>query len=163
MEYRLNKQFLVEILRQWNRFLRKKIRLVACGGTALTLLGIKASTKDVDFMVPDMREYQYLISTIKDMGYVNTRGNGWQKQGEAIIFDLFAGKRIHTTELLDCPLQEGKHRVFVKLSRIDILVLNDYDLICSKMMRGAGTDFEDCIALLKSRRDAGQDVDMRRL
>jgi len=52
MEYRLNKQTLTELLGQWNAFLKRKVHLVACGGTALTLMDIKPSTKDVDFMVP---------------------------------------------------------------------------------------------------------------
>jgi hypothetical protein len=59
MEYRLNKDSLLDILQQWNQFLRRKVRLIACGGTAMTLLNVKESTKDVDFMVPDAREYAY--------------------------------------------------------------------------------------------------------
>ncbi len=60
MEYRLNKQTLTDLLGQWNAFLRRKVHLVACGGTALTLMDIKPSTKDVDFMVPVETEYRYL-------------------------------------------------------------------------------------------------------
>jgi len=63
MDYRLNKKTLLDILRYWNSYLKRKVHLIACGGTALTLLGIKPSTKDVDFMVPIEREYKYLIKT----------------------------------------------------------------------------------------------------
>jgi hypothetical protein len=52
MEYRLNKNRLIEILREWNQFLKRKVHLVACGGTAMTLMGVKPSTKDVDFIAP---------------------------------------------------------------------------------------------------------------
>ena len=52
MEYRLDKDELLFELGQWNSFLKKRVHLIACGGTALTLAGIKESTKDVDFMVP---------------------------------------------------------------------------------------------------------------
>ena len=38
MDYRINKQTLLDILGQWNGFLRRKIHLIACGGMALTLL-----------------------------------------------------------------------------------------------------------------------------
>jgi hypothetical protein len=38
MEYRLNKSRLLEILREWNRFLQRKVHLIACGGTAMTLM-----------------------------------------------------------------------------------------------------------------------------
>lgn len=56
MEYRLNKQKLLDILEQWNRFLKRKVHLIACGGTAMTLLDVKASTKDVDRFVALLRE-----------------------------------------------------------------------------------------------------------
>ena len=59
MEYRLNKKTLLEKLGEWNSFLRRKISLIACGGTALTLLDVKASTKDVDFIVPEEADYRY--------------------------------------------------------------------------------------------------------
>ena len=75
------------------------------------------------------------------------------KSGEVFIFDLFKGKSIHTTELLESPLKNGNHTVHKKMSRIEILILNDYDLISSKLMRGSGADFEDCLELLKAHKD----------
>jgi hypothetical protein len=38
MDYRINKQTLLDVLGQWNGFLRRKIHLIACGRTVLTLL-----------------------------------------------------------------------------------------------------------------------------
>jgi peroxiredoxin family protein len=64
MEYRLDKQALLEVMEQWNHFMKRKVHLVACGGTAMTLLGVKASTKDVDFMVPIVSEYGYLLKML---------------------------------------------------------------------------------------------------
>jgi hypothetical protein len=52
MGYRLDKIRLLDILGGWNRFLKRKVHLIACGGTAITLIGVKPSTKDVDFMIP---------------------------------------------------------------------------------------------------------------
>ena len=152
MEYRLNKETLGESLAQWNKFLKARVRLIACGGTALTLLDIKPSTKDIDFLVPDDAEYRYLIKTLQDLGYHKSGGYGWRREGELYSFDLFPGKRIHTTELIDSPLEEGRHFLFKKFSRLYIGILNYYDLIASKLFRGAGVDFEDCLMLLKARR-----------
>ena len=45
MDYRLDKYKLLEILEQWHHFLRKKVHLIACGGTAMTLWDVKPSTK----------------------------------------------------------------------------------------------------------------------
>ena len=57
MAYRLNQKDLLDALGLWNGFLNKKVHLIACGGTALTLLGVKESTKDVDMLVPVDQEY----------------------------------------------------------------------------------------------------------
>ena len=70
MEYRLGKEQLLNIMVEWNRFLKRKVHLIACGGTAMT-----------------------------------------------------------------------------------IGILNDYDLICSKLMRGTRVDFEDCLMLFRAHRE----------
>jgi hypothetical protein len=160
MEYRLNKEKLLEVLVQWNRFLKRKVHLIACGGTAMTLLDVKSSTKDVDFMVPNMAEYNYLIKVLKELDYEHVTASGWQRKGEIFRFDLFPGKRIHTTELLTSPLEPGNHSLLMEYSRLYIGILNEYDLIASKLMSGTGVDFEDCLMLMKAR---GGNVDISRL
>lgn len=160
MEYRLNKQTLTDLLGQWNAFLRRKVHLVACGGTALTLMDIKPSTKDVDFIVPVEQEYRYLIKTLKDLGYQQQTGSGWLKKGSLFVFDLFEGQRIHTTDLMASPLKKGNHMLFKEFSHLYIGILNFYDLIGSKLFRGTSVDFEDCLMLMKSRKES---IDCTRL
>lgn len=151
--HRLDRNELLDNLRAWNRFLRRKVHLIACGGTAMTLLNVKASTKDVDFMVPNIGEYNYLIRQLSAMGYQPTSGYGWKKTGEAFHFDIFRGHRIHTTELLESPLGDERHTPIFNLSHLYVGILNDYDLITSKLMRGTQVDFEDCVTLARSHKD----------
>jgi hypothetical protein len=152
MEYRLDKQTLLKVMSQWNSFLKRKVHLIACGGTALTLLEIKPSTKDVDFMVPQESEYKYLVKTLNSLGYRQVTGWGWSREGEPFIFDLFPGKRIHTTELLHSPLEAGNNQLLHEFSRLYIGILNEYDLISSKLFRGTRVDFDDCLMLVRARR-----------
>jgi hypothetical protein len=159
-EYRLDIDELLDNLRAWNRVLRRKVRLIACGGTAMTLLGVKASTKDVDFMIPDIREYDYLTKQLPAMGYTQTNGPGWQRRGEVFRFDIFRGNNIHTTGLLQSPLEDGRNRLLVEFSHLYIGILNDYDLIASKLMRGTRVDFEDCVTLATAHQD---ELDTERL
>ena len=154
IEYRLDREELLDILRAWNRVLRRKVRLIACGGTAMTLLGVKASTKDVDFMVPDTGEYDYLTKQLPAMGYMTTNGPGWRRKGDAFHFDIFRGNNIHTTGLLQSPLEDGRNRLLVEFSHLYIGILNDYDLIASKLMRGTRVDFEDCVMLARAHHGA---------
>ncbi|MHC4457523.1 MAG: DUF6036 family nucleotidyltransferase [Planctomycetota bacterium] len=152
MEYRLNKNWLLDNLGEWNRFLKRKVHLIACGGTAMTLIGVKPSTKDIDFMVPREREHDYLVKQLMALGYKQVTGSGWKRDRENFQFDIFCGNRIHTTELLDSPLEEGRHSLLLEFSHLYIGVLNDYDLISSKLMRGTRVDFEDCLGLAEYHR-----------
>jgi len=79
MDYRLDKQSLLNRIGAWDSFINKNVHLIACGGTALTLLGVKSSTKDVDLMVPNLDEYGYLIGILKQLGYRQASGWGWEK------------------------------------------------------------------------------------
>lgn len=149
MEYRLTKTDLFNTLVGWSKFLKRKVHLIACGGTAMTLLDVKDSTKDVDFMCPDDKEYSYLVGILKDLGYKQINAIRWKKENELIVMDLYPGKRIHTTELLESPLKEDNHIHLQNTGRIYLGVLNYYDLISSKIFRGDSADFEDCLKLVK--------------
>jgi len=59
------------------------VHLIACGGTAMTLIGVKPSTKDVDFIVPKVNEHDYLTKQLKAVGYIQRTGSGWERTGEA--------------------------------------------------------------------------------
>lgn len=93
MKYRIDKGSLMETLVVWNSYMKRRIHLIACGGTALTLLDIKESTKDIDFIVPVESEHDYLIGVLKDIGYENRTMTGWAKD-RGFIFDLFRGSTI---------------------------------------------------------------------
>ena len=160
MEYRLDKNRLLDILGGWNAFLKRKVHLIACGGTAMTLIGVKPSTKDVDFITPREKEHDYLVKQLDALGYKRVTGSGWKKDGEDFQFDIFRGNSIHTTELLASPLEEGRHSILKEFSHLYIGILNDYDLISSKLMRGTNVDFEDCLGLAEARRE---EIDIERL
>lgn len=119
----------------------------------MALLGVKPSTKDVDFMAPDVKEHAYLTRQLAALGYKQASAYGWQKQGEVFRFDIFRGNNIHTTALLESPLKEGRHTLLQRFSRLYIGILNEYDLIVSKLMRGTRVDFEDCLMLATAHRE----------
>ncbi len=157
MEYRINKQSLLDRISAWDSFLKRKVHLIACGGTAITFLGVKESTKDIDLIVPNVGEHKYLISTLQELGYKSVTGWGWAR-GDGFVFDLFRGKFVHTTELLNSPLEKGNHILIKEFNHIYLGVLNYYDIIISKLFRGTQIDNEDCLALLKSRR---KEIDLK--
>lgn len=151
-DYRIHAGELFEILSAWDEVIpgRGKIRLIACGGTALTLLGYKDSTKDVDFLVPDLSEYERLVRFLSRAGYARITGYGWRRADENIIFDLYPGNRVYCTELLSSPLGRGGHRKVRAWKKIYLGVLNPMDLVISKMFRGVEVDIQDCLTLMKN-------------
>lgn len=158
-KYRMDKSGLLDRLAAWDGFLKRKVHLIACGGTALTILGVKESTKDIDFMVPDSNERKYLIKTLEKLGYKPVSGWGWSRD-DGFIFDLFKGKSVHTTELLQSPVEKGNHILIKEFSHIYLGVLNCYDIIISKLFRGTSVDNEDCLALVRDKR---QEIDFKLL
>ncbi len=152
-DYRIDKEGLLEALSMWNGFLNKKVHLIACGGTALTLLGLKPSTKDIDLVVPVEQEYDYLLKVLVQLGYSPTSGVGWARD-DKFVFDLFRGKKVHTTELLESPLAVGNNTLIKEFTYLYLGVLNDYDLILSKLFRGSEIDFADCLTLARARGEA---------
>jgi hypothetical protein len=162
-EYRINSDQLIETLTVWDDLLpgREKIRLIACGGTALTLLGYKPSTVDVDFLVPIEDEYKRLVQFLEQAGYEQVSGHRWKKSGETIVFDLFVGNSVYTTALLDSPLEPGKNRKIREFKKIYLGVLNPIDLIITKLFRGHGVDFEDCRLLFEKEKVNMVDLEKR--
>ena len=55
---RVSKTELLGFLDLFDQELDKNIGLIAVGGTAMTLLGIKASTKDIDFNIPSKEDFE---------------------------------------------------------------------------------------------------------
>jgi len=118
----------------------------------MTLMGVKDSTKDIDLVLPDIDEREYLINILPQLGYKPKTGSGWARDN-GFIFDLFRGNFVHTNQLLESPLEEGNHQLIKEFSHIYLGVLNYYDIIISKLFRGNTVDNEDCLALIKSKKE----------
>lgn len=117
----------------------------------MTLLDVKESTKDIDLLVPNETEYDYLIKMLKQLGYKPITGWGWTRNN-GLVFELFRGKRVHTTELLESPLQKDNHTLIKEFTFIYLGVLNYYDIIISKLFRSSDADIEDCVALIRMKK-----------
>ncbi|MDP3921130.1 MAG: hypothetical protein Q8R76_10050 [Candidatus Omnitrophota bacterium] len=105
---------------------------------------------DVDFLVPVDKEYTRLIDFLSKAGYEQVTGHGWQRKGEDIRYDLFQGKKVFVTELERSPLEPGGHKLIKEFNKIYLGTLNPFDLLITKMARGARVDFEDCLILLRN-------------
>jgi hypothetical protein len=146
IKYRLSANDLLDTLDNWNSLMNFRVHLIACGGTALTLLKIKESTRDIDFTVPVHKEYDRLMKFLGDLGYEEKGGGLAHDDDPNFIYQFWCGNKVFTTDLLDSPLEPGKHIPIKRWSHIYLAALNLTDLIITKMFRGTSVDRDDCIA-----------------
>ena len=145
-KYRLSANDLLDTLDNWNSLMNFRVHLIACGGTALTLLKIKDSTRDIDFTVPMQKEYDRLMKFLRDLGYEEKGGGLAHNDDPHFIYQVWRGNKVFTTDLLDPPLDPGNNIPIKRWSHIYLGVLNLKDLIMTKMFRGTSVDRDDCIA-----------------
>jgi hypothetical protein len=141
---------LLIILSEWDSSITKKVLVVACGGTALTLNGYKPSTKDIDFLVPRFDEYDHLMDVLTTKLSYKDTDVGFRDPSGVYRFDLYRGNVVFQTELLDPVDRPDRHKVIHAHHRLTVGVLNPYDLIISKMFRGDDVDVQDSITMMKS-------------
>jgi hypothetical protein len=141
---------LMETLDNWDGLMNFSLHMIACGGTAMTLLDMKDSTKDIDFVIPDATKYEKLMKFLHNIGY-REKGGGWAHPADPLfLYQFWHGDRVFTTSLLDSPLQEGRHTLIKEWRHIYLAALNLLDLIITKVFRGTSVDMDDCIAIVKS-------------
>ena len=144
-QYRLSGDNLMDTLDNWESLMNFRVHLIACGGSALTLLKIKDSTKDIDFIVPEVNEYDRLIKFLKALDY-REKGNGLAHDDDPnFIYQFWRGNKVFTTDLLYSPLEADRHITVKTWPHIYLGVLNFIDLIITKMFRGYPVDREDCL------------------
>jgi hypothetical protein len=145
-KYRISGVDLLDTLENWDSLMNFRVRLIACGGTALTLLNIKESTKDIDLIVPETSEYDKLMKFLKALNY-RFKGNGLVHEDDPnFIYQFWCGNKVFTTDLLESPLKENNHILIHRWTHIYLGALNLTDLIITKMFRGTPADREDCLA-----------------
>jgi len=73
----IDKNILLRKIKEWNDIFNKrnfKMTLIGVGGTALTLLDLKATTKDIDFTLPQDTDIKTFESLFKKLEIKNIGG-----------------------------------------------------------------------------------------
>ena len=137
---------LFELLESISAFVEEKVQMYALGGTALTILGIKPSTLDIDINIDSGKQYNYLCKIFERIGFTRIGTIRWLTQ-EGLVFDVFYGSNILGTELLPDCLE--KSRFIKSFGLIELYTLSPYDIIISKLARGDERDFNDIKNILE--------------
>ena len=129
----LGKSAIVNFLEEIDRELDRNIILVAAGGTALTLLSAKRSTRDVDFTVPT-RYYADFHEALRNTPH-------------GFRVDCWTDGTVFSQTLPDDYLRRS--RKIVNINHIRLKALHPVDIVATKIGRLDQRDKQDiqrCIA-----------------
>lgn len=137
---------LMDSLLEFNRYLPRKMKIFALGGTALTLLGKKASTRDIDFCFINENERKAFVKTLQTLGYKLYVPN--KLVGHGIAIDVYSDGYIVCVQL---PSDYAENANKIKeMSKIDLYTLGPIDLIITKAARFNDRDKEDLAILFEN-------------
>ena len=126
----IDKNSLLKWLGNLDKKLKKNITLIAVGGTAMTLLGLKTSTRDIDFCIAskDKEEFEKALD-------------------KKFIVHIFTDGYIFSEQLPSDYIKKAKE--IAKLKNISLKALNPIDIIITKAARLNARDEEDIQVLSK--------------
>ena len=144
-----NAEELFELLGSLSKYIEEKIQMYALGGTALTILKLKPSTRDIDINIHSDKEYRYVCKIFEQIGFKKIGTIRWLTQ-EGLAFDLFNGSIFLGTQLLSDSL--GKAKFIKSFGKIELYTLCLEDIIISKLARGDERDFIDIKKILDTQK-----------
>ena len=140
----IDKSRLLDFLAVLDDELSRKITLVAVGGTAMTLLDLKPSTRDIDFTAPgkDYDEFQRVLKSVPHGFEVH----GWR---DGTVFSqslpddyLETSKPIAIFEHMHLKALHPIDIVVTKIGRLDQRDLQDIE-VCVKKFKLSKTQIEE--------------------
>jgi len=130
--------------------LNESLELFAIGGTAMVLKNIKESTKDIDFLTTEKYEKiqrMFNLAGLKEEAD-NKICNIWRLN--ELRIDIF-----YDGFIMGIPFPEDWKKFSEKIKsigKIDLYILNWYDLIITKISRSEKRDIDDILAIIKSQK-----------
>jgi len=147
----LDKASLLDFVGLVDEEITQKISIIAVGGTAMTLLGLKSSTIDVDFDFPRPED----LAAFNDA--VNIINPG-------LRIDKFIGSQIFSVSLpsdydaMSLPIKTHK-----PLKHVKLFALHPLDLVVTKVGRLNDRDVEDIKTCIETYRLTRKQVEKRGL
>jgi hypothetical protein len=129
---------LIEFIVQIDRYLTRKMNVIMVGGTALTLLGKKESTKDIDICFENKKDLEHFVKVAGTLGYSRNQN---RLIGHGLIIDLYSEGYIFCVQLSQ-DYSEKAIRL-KELEKITLFALSPEDIIITKTARLDERDLED--------------------
>lgn len=136
MEVQSNR--LMDFLTTIDRYMTSKMDIVMVGGTALTLLGKKESTKDIDICFGTEKDMGNFVKVAERLGYSMKQN---RLAGHGLLIDMYCRGYIFCVQLPDDYAEKAVE--IRRLEKIGISALSPEDIIITKTARLDERDLED--------------------
>ena len=137
--------------------LKKKMKIYLIGGCAMTFMGAKAATKDIDVVVTSVREEMYLTKAMKDSGFerVNKPAKEYKsldatsilERPDKMRFDVFTRKVCGKLEI-DEKMQ-SRATFYRTFGNLDVYLMSGEDIFLFKGMTERTADLDDMLIFVQ--------------
>lgn len=148
---------LIEALNNIGSKLKKKMRIYLIGGCAMTFMGAKAATKDIDVVVTSTQEATYLTRAMKDSGFerINKPIKEYQSLDATAIlerpdkmrFDVFTRKVCGKLEI-DEKIQ-SRATFYRTFGNLNVYLMSGEDIFLFKGMTERTADLDDMLIFVQ--------------
>lgn len=153
---------LINVLSDIGAKLKKKTKIYLIGGCAMTFMGAKAVTKDIDVVAISAEDTDNLIFAMKDVGFkrVNKITNEYEAL-EAIImersdkmrFDVFTRKVCGKLEI--SKKMQSRATPYRTFGNLEVNLMSGEDILLFKGMTERSADLDDMLVLVQRGIDWG--------
>lgn len=141
----ISKDGLLRFLEELDRRVKSKITMVAVGGTAMVLMGLKESTKDIDFCAGSQKDYDF-------MKRLKIRND--------FKVDLFYNGYIFCLQLPSDYIRRAR-ALKTGLKMLNIKILSPIDIVITKSSRLNQRDIEDIRAVISKKKISREKLVLR--
>jgi len=148
------KNRLIHFLEDLDTKLDRNIEIITLGGSALSLLGLKHSTGDIDFFVKGIvyEDMENLLEKLKDK-YKKKEIDYWE-DGKIVLNK--EGRIV--TQLMPEDYSKIAETLDLKLKHIQVKILNPVDIVLTKIGRCSEEDIDDILKIVKKFKIDKQDL-----
>jgi len=140
------KEDVIKLLDQIGRNVRRRVRAYLLGGTVLTYLGLKDSTKDVDLVVENFQAYSEVVKALRKLKFVRkTKMKFVDLEGR--IVDIDYGKFV---KLKLYEVMKKRSRLIGVFGNLEAYMLIPEHIVFYKAITPRERDIDDIVLILKN-------------
>ncbi|MDE1866848.1 MAG: winged helix-turn-helix transcriptional regulator [Thaumarchaeota archaeon] len=154
---KFGEQDLISALGEIGSKLKAKISVYLIGGCAMTFMGAKAATKDIDVVATSHHDASLLIDVMKDSGFVrvNLPGKEYRSLDATAImerpnkmrFDIFTRKVCGKLEIGE--KMQSRAAVYRTFGNLEVCLMSGEDILLFKGMTDRMADLDDMLVLVQ--------------